>query len=39
MKRPNKIAAHEPPPPVSGSDAPVHRILDSLPGRASDGGR
>jgi len=32
-------AAHEPPPPVSGSSAPVDRTLDSLPPTGSSGGR
>ena len=38
-QKPNKIASHEPPPPVSRPDAPVHRTQDSLPGPASGGGR
>lgn len=37
--RAEQIAAHEPPPTVSGSDAPVHRTLDSLPAPDSGGGR
>ena len=38
-QKPNQIAAHEPPHPVSGSGAPVHRTLDSLPAPGSGGGR
>ena len=34
---PNEIAPPEPPLPVSGSSAPVHRTLDSLPVPDFDG--
>lgn len=36
---PNQSAAHEPPPPGSGSSSPAHQTLDSLPMPGSGGGR
>lgn len=38
-EQPNMFAPHEPPLPVSGSGAPVHRTLDSLPTPDSGDGR
>ena len=37
--QPNKIAPPEPPPPVSVSNSPDHRTLDSLPAPGSSGVR